>query len=371
VAAFGGVDEMSRDFMVTYRGRLWASTIGQLLPVVAAPGDAPGVVVWLARFDRLIAIFSLVAAAALAVTAPPLTAVLGGLWGAFAAGVIWLAALAIGRGQVWAVVLSGFVCFVNALIFVASLGQPPGGWTISLNGLAGLLLLLRLLANLDEVSRWTQGSQPISNRLGWPIGIPLVGWALIAGFAGHVPDPTQIGPSDVHATALVTCAVPAGATEQGEPLVPTATIDLRVTYDRVDAWPRGLLRDAGSWGDVIEVDVGPLGGWASDIRATGTGPDGHEVAVDISVWAEVPASLGAQGDEDHIVGEILGADQRPGRTIRVVIPTMTTVGDARSPDEVGAPLEGMVATIRVHHLDRFTLRGSGACGEDVPLEPRH
>jgi hypothetical protein len=89
------------------------------------------------------------------------------------------------------------------------------------------------------------------------------------------------------------------------------------------------------------------------------------------VWAEVPGSIGAQGDEDHIVGELLGADQRPGRPIRVVIPTMTTVGDARPPDEVGAPLEGIVATVRLHHLDRFMLEGFGACGEQVAFEPRH
>ena len=43
IADFGGVDQLSGDLRSVYHSRLWASTIGVLLPAMAAPDHRPGV----------------------------------------------------------------------------------------------------------------------------------------------------------------------------------------------------------------------------------------------------------------------------------------------------------------------------------------
>ena len=370
IAALGGVDEVSHDFMVTYRGRLWASTIGQLLPVATSSDQPPGIVVWLARFDWVIAILSAVAALALLATASPGRAVVSAAFGSFSAVVLALAATAIRRRQTWAIAVSAFICLVNALIFFASFSQLSGGTTISVNGLAGLVLLLGVWGNLPVLDDWGAGSGRISFRLGVPVGIGVVGWSLIAGFAPDVPDPTQIGPSDIRATALITCAVPPGRPEAGESFVPVRTLDLRVTYDRVDAWPRGLLRDASSWGDIIEFDPGRFFFAPGDVQATGTLQDGSSEPLDVSWLVDVPTELDTSDGERRIAGQIHGSDQRPGRTIRIVVPTSPMPADDGLPEELEAPPDSIVGMVRLYHLDRFTLQGFGACGEEVALEPR-
>jgi hypothetical protein len=297
--------------------------------------------------------------------------VLNAALGLYGAAVLWVAAIALRRGQGWALAVSAFILVVNVAILVTSLRPPNGGWNLSINGLIGLLLLAALIVGWDRVSAWVAGSRPIPDRLGWPIGVLLVAWALVAGFTGRLPDPTQIGPSDIRATAVIACSVPAGSTEGGEPLVPAPTIDLRIIYDRVDVFPRGVLRDAGSWGDVIEVSVEPFSVFPGDIRATSAAPGANADPLDVSALTDLPPSASEIDDQQDIVGEILGTEQRAGRILHIVIPTTTQVGDDRPPEEVGTPLEGMAATIRVHHLDRFTLQGFGECAKAVELEPRH
>lgn len=369
VAALGSVGAVSRDFMVTYRGRLWAATIGQLLPIATSSDQPPGIVVWLARFDWVIAILSGVAALAVLATASPARAVISAAFGAFSAVVLALAATAIRRRQSWAIAVSAVICLENALIFFASFSRPSGGTMISLNGLAGLILLLGVWGNLRVLDDWGAGSGRISLKLGVPVGIGVVGWSLIAGFAPNMPDPTQIGPSDIRATALITCDVPPGPSELGESFVPVRTLDLRVTYDRVDAWPRGLLRDTNSWGDIIEFDAGRFSFAPGDVQARGTLQDGSSEPVDVSWLVDVPTELVTPDDQGRIAGEIHGSDQRPGRTIRVVVPTWPIPADDQ-PEELEAPPESIVGMVKVHHLDRFTLQGFGGCGQEVALEPR-
>ncbi|HET7029547.1 MAG TPA: permease prefix domain 1-containing protein [Candidatus Limnocylindrales bacterium] len=368
VAAFGGADVLGRELMATYRGRLWASTIGQLLPVIGQASRAPWPISWIVPFDRLIAAFSLVAAAAFLLTGSPLRAVLGFTIGVLAAAVIWLAATALRRGQRWAAIVSAYVCLINAVIFFVTLSPSAGGVNVSLNGLLGLVLLFALAANLSSLGVWLARSRPLPSPLGLLVGGVLVAWSVVAGTGGNLPDPSQIGPGDIRASAIVTCGPADGTTESGEPLPPAPTLDLRVTYDRVDPWPRGLLRDGTSWGDVIQLDVGRFYPALGEVRASGVADDGRAETVDVSVWAEVPAELSSANAQDQIVGEILGADQRAGRTIRVIIPTMPIlIGDGTSSDDAPA-LDGIVASIRFHHLDRFTLRGFAECDKQLTLE---
>jgi hypothetical protein len=84
---------------------------------------------------------------------------------------------------------------------------------------------------------------------------------------------------------------------------------------------------------------------------------------------DVPTELVTPDDQGRIAGEIHGSDQRPGRTIRVVVPTWPIPADDQ-PEELEAPPESIVGMVKVHHLDRFTLQGFGGCGQEVALEPR-
>jgi uncharacterized membrane protein (UPF0136 family) len=370
VAAFGGNEVVARELMVTYRGRVWASTIGQLLPLVARAGDPPSPMGWLVRFDRIIAVLSVLGAVTFLLTGSPVRAIVGFVSGVAAAAVVWLAATALRRGQRWALNVSALVCAVNALIFFVALAPPGGGINISLTGLLGLVLLLRLAVNLAPLNAWVAGSRPISAPLGGFIGGCVIAWSGFALAGGNIPDPTQIGPADVRAIALVTCRVPPGTREGAETSNPAPTLDLEVTYDRVDAWPRGLLRDRASWGDVIRLNVGPsfyvsMG----DIRATGADSDGTRRHVDVSSWVDVPADLSPEAQR-QIVGEILGTDQRAGRTIHLIAPTLPLQVDADHADDPGIPPDGIVASIELRHLDRFTLRGFAGCDAPIQLEPR-
>lgn len=373
IAAFGATDVVARELMVTYRGRLWASTIGQLLRVVIRSDEPPAPINWLVRFDRVIAVLSVVAAVVFGLTGSPTPALVGSTMGIGAAVIMWLAATGLRGGRSWAARVSAYVCAVNAAIFFVVLAPPGGGVTISLNGLSGLVLLLTLAAQLTPIGAWVAGSRPISRPLGATVGVVLVAWTVMILTDGAIPDPTQIGPSDIHAVALVTCPDPATPAGRDPAQGVARTLDLRITYDRADWSPRGLLRDNLSWGDVIELDVGSAFASLGDVRAAGIDAAGTTQQVNVSMWTDIPAEVSGMGDEPHIVAEILGADQRAGRTIRVIVPTFATVGAddlANVADVADAPEDGIVATIRIHHLDRFTLEGFASCDQPVTLEAR-
>jgi hypothetical protein len=373
IAGFGGADVIGREFMESYHGRLWASTIGQLLPVGQAAGHPPGVVVWMARFDRAMALFSVLAAVALLLTASPVRAAVGVTLGIAAAGILWLAAEALRRGQIWAVAVSAFALLFNAVTFFASLGQPPGGWTISINGLIGLLLLIWLLADIPAVTDWVAGSTTLGERLGWPIGIAVIAWALMAAFGPSLPDPTQIGPEDIDASASVTCA--ATTLEDGTHIVPAPTVVIVIAYHRTDLAPRGIVRDASSWGDTIDVIANPTAARIGPPTATSQEGDGSAEPIDVStIIGEGPSqtvlgSVAPFGDVTIVpaAAGILGVDQVAGRTIRITVPTTMDLVDDRVPAEVGTPLPGSEVDVRLHHLDRFVLNATIPCGGQARL----
>jgi hypothetical protein len=374
IAGFGGADVIGREFMDTYHGRLWASTIGQLLPVASAGGQMPGAVLWTARFDRFIALFNIGAAAVWLVTASPVKAAVGASLLVVGATILWLAATGLQRGQSWAVRASLIALLANAVQFFLSLGQPPGGWTVSINGLIGLVLLIAMVASSIAVDQWVAGSKPIRRRLGVPLALGLISWALLPVLPS-VADPTQIGPADIDAIASVSCAV--APSDDGVPRIPSPTVVLAVAYHRVDLAPRGIWRDPSSWGDMIEAAVQSGGVEFGIVTATMTDGSGQTDPVDVSNIVE--PDLGSTQFNDGpifgidnengqlVVGEILGADQRAGRTIKITIPTVTNIGDGRPAAEIGTPVDGMYAQVRLSHLGRFVLVANVPCGGQAKL----
>jgi hypothetical protein len=102
IAEFGSVDQLSGDLGAVYHSRLWASTIGVLLPAMAVRDQRPGVIGWL-RLTLVVAM--LLSALRLIVgawQATPLRALGTGVAGVIGLVVFALAFHAIARGQRWA-----------------------------------------------------------------------------------------------------------------------------------------------------------------------------------------------------------------------------------------------------------------------------
>jgi len=91
--------------------------------------------------------------------------------------------------------------------------------------------------------------------------------------------------------------------------------------------------------------------------------------IDVSRWVEAPDGLTPEG-ERQIVGEILGTDQRAGRTIHLIVPTLPVESDPARADDPGIPSDRPVGSIEVRHVDRFTLRGFPGCDSPIQLQPR-
>jgi hypothetical protein len=390
IRGFGAADVVGPAFIQTFHSPLWASTIGQLLPIAAGSESAPGAVTWAIRFTRLLAILNGLAAVAIAVSWSPVRAVISAGLLLLGAVVLWLAAEGLRRRQSWATPVVVVNLLLQAATFFVTLFPPGGGWNISLNGIAGLILLLWLANSHVAIDAWTAGSRSVASWLQAATLTALLASAAVAVVGSSLPDPTLIGPDDLSAVASVTCAVgtadtgdttdtadTADTTDAGEPLIPAPTVVLDVTYRRVDAWPRGLVNSNNGWGDTIGMDVTPVpaGVLVPTAIAVG-GPGSPDTPVDVSTIIgddKVASMLGQtvsvfdEIDSPSVVGEILGVDQRAGRTIRVTIPTSVNIGDGREFDELGTPLPAMGVNIRLAHLDRFVLVARLGCGETGPL----
>ena len=102
VRELGGVEQLGRDFRRTYHSRLWASTVGILLPAVAPREVRPSSVGWL-RFT--LAVVVVLTGIGLLFTLPQATPVRAIATLAVDAMGLWapaLAFLALARGQRWA-----------------------------------------------------------------------------------------------------------------------------------------------------------------------------------------------------------------------------------------------------------------------------
>jgi hypothetical protein len=246
-----------------------------------------------------------------------------------------------------------FALVVNVVILLASLLPPGGGINISLNGLAGLIILVALLGN-PGVEGWLRGSAVLPSRIGAIVGAVLLGWALAPYAGDRLPDPTQIGPRDLAVLASMTCADSAAQAHSQE----IALITLDMTPTRVDAWPLGVLKDRDAWGDAIEVRFAD----ESTIVVPGR-------VVDLGSGAEIVPSWGDRVhrdlDPNELVAGIPGSAMEPGRTIRVTLPAYGQTETETGVDPI--PIE---AQVEYGHVDRFVLVGNLECGARAPLHER-
>jgi hypothetical protein len=350
---FGGGDTIGPAFVRAYHSALWASTIGALLPIAAGTNRPLGAIRWAILFDRFIALFSVLAGVVLLATWTPVRAIVAGTLVVAGGLVLWLAAEALQRGQRWGHAATVVCLIVNVVILFASLFPSTGGVNVSLNGLAGLIILVALLGNAG-VEGWLRGSATLPSRIGAVVAAVLLGWALAPYVGDRLPDPTQIGPNDVSVVASLTCAT---TVEQADSKG-IAEIVVDVTPRRLDAWPLGFLKDQDAWGDAIEVRFADESTVVNPGRVT-----------DLATGAELTGGWGERVhpdlDPNRLVTGILASEMRAGRTVRVTIPAY-----GQSLFEIGAEPIPIEAHVAYGHIDRFILVGNLECGGRGPLHER-
>ena len=371
IEEFGGAPELAPGFRDAFHSRFWASTIGVLLPTERGGPGRPTSITALACLAVLAAVLTVGGAVVVALNATPARALLLTPLFGLGAAVDWLAAVAIVRGQRW-----GF--FVGLLIAVAMLLQGLAqmtsgpGTNISLSGIAAAVTLVAIGVNGAGVDAWFARSRPLPGPLAAAVGL-VAALSIAAGLApSAVPDPTQIGPEDITATAAVSCwteAVPPpdpGAEDDSdhdpnERVLKVAT-NARIRWLRTDLFPKGFTVGPEGYGDALafqpNISLGQLG--APEIE-----PWPADIGVEYGSWGpavpdEVSEVEGAGGSVRGIDGQLI----RPGNEITARSEFMGIIVG-----ELGENIEPPLVDVTYWHLDRFVLRASVSCGHEAQLAP--
>ena len=229
IAAFGTPVVLGGDLTLAYHSRLYASTLGALLPPVIARTAHP---VGLRRVSLLLVAMAGVSAfgAAFALMRlPPTRMVVLAATLVAVAILCVLAVRALLRGQRWALAFARLCVPVAVGAWVIGLLEHP--IRIDVLGVVGLLALWPAFG--PGLSEWVAASRPIGRALGSGVaGVLLVGVGLSLG-ANAVPELTAARPSDLHLDLAVQCTM-TGASVTG--LVVTAGVVL----DRLDVLPNGF-----------------------------------------------------------------------------------------------------------------------------------
>jgi hypothetical protein len=373
IAELGTADQLAPDFSRTYHSRLWASTIGVLLPAVAPRDERPAVVGWL----RLtLGLAMLVVGIGLALLVPQATPVRAlGTLVAEVAGLVAMS-LAIGglaRGQRWALLYAIGVCIALLAWGVESvLVTPSGSITIPLGAILAAAVLLAVYAAWDRLQAFVAGSAPIGRKMGVVLLLSLLVPATVPPVLAALPDPTQAGPDDLRMSVSMVCdrgdvAFDGIGTVYG---IQRVTLMAEMSWQRSDLLPKGVagLFHAPDYGNsagfrlLDEAPDLPLPTW---LLANGDVP-----VVDLAT-GESAGWFGSTAPSVALLPETIGSFTigiapeaiRAGHTIRATW-LLTPVSDA------GAAWPRI--EVAYAHLDRFLLEGTVSCGEtttahQVPL----
>jgi hypothetical protein len=386
IRSFGSAQRLGVEMTVAYHSRLYASTIGVLVPAVAGSADRP------AGVGRLQALLLIPILGTVAVAAGELGSLTPGrallsVVGAAAAVSMSLAAiLAIGRGQRWALRYAQLLVFLALAFAVDTLvSMPANTYQVPIAGLLGLYCLGPALG--ADMTKWTAASRPLGKLLG-PLVALTVAAGLILPFAAPVmPDPSQVSPGDLDLRLSVACARDAGG------YVTALDLTTQFRWDRLDLLPSGIKgglktlvgRSAdgdglvygvlpgagphldeynGKWLDPPTSDFSSapwLGGNASqqDLRDNGavvgswqwSGPE---------PWLAETTARGYYSDLETISASMPQAGHQYALRQRVLPSSITGVSADRDP----------LIFVRYQHLDRFVVEAVATCerpGIGVPV----
>ena len=231
IAGFGDADRLGREMTSAYHSRLYASTIGVLLPAVAGSSDRPYGYGRSRALVFLTGFFTLVGGAVVANMQTPFRLLVSVLALLLAFFITVLAYRALARRQRWALVYVQ----VLALAFVAGwivecVVQPV---QVSLLGIVALVVLDAVFRK--DLSLWVGSSRRTGKLLGMVIVVAvLLPYVPLA--VGAVPDPTQASPADLSITVRADCTRTGGAVAGG-------TVTATIRWARTDFLPNGFRPD--------------------------------------------------------------------------------------------------------------------------------
>jgi len=249
IASFGEADRLGRDMTSAYHSRLYASTIGVLLPAVLSTTDKPKGYGWARTFLFLIGLIEMLTVLGVLFLSrlTPVRMVVAESMMVAAASITILAYRALARSQRWALVYVKFLAIAYVAYCIVQVFLPPS--TISFTGIFVAVFVLPAVFD-PELARWVTGSR----RTGAVIGAMIVA-SIVMGMAANplaaaMPDPTQASPTDLSITVRVDCVRTGG-------LVTNGTVTATVRWARTDFLPYGL-RPSMTQTDQIGVSSAPV-----------------------------------------------------------------------------------------------------------------
>lgn len=329
---FGQSRRIGQELTGAYRGRFWASTISVLLPPTATRPTSPRIAWWLGaslRFYGVVLAFLVVGTAA---ELSPVKALIVVATGVPAVATLFVAALAMGRRQRWAVELAIVINVVGLLFGAWEMLSTPN--LLSVNVIVSGILLIAAHHERLTLARWIRRSRSIPTRLAVPLLAAAVGGFILPGVAAGLPDPSQAGPEDLHISASMACHET--LTHGG-----SVTVDLR--WDRTSLMPGGLA-NAANYGDNLVLELDPMIAAPSDYPYLTDRDTGERVA-EPNMFQ--PAAEHLMFRDDLTGPGVIGIEQgrlEAGRTYRLTW-EFDVYGDVA--------LSDLQAGVEYWHVDRF------------------
>ena len=377
IRTFGRPAEVGRELTRSFHGRLWASTIGVLIPGDTRIDETrPGLIGWLRLGVAIEAVLMLLGVAA-ALADPPLQALLAGVPAAASFFLLIGAYIALGRGRRWALHVA-VVALLGDLFEWFTAPHPPGVF-ISFTGLLAVALLFAIWNTQLGAGPWFErGARPGK----WStLGLAGIVAVAHAGYAVGpvIGDPTQVTARDLDLRLVVVCGP--SPDEVGFQAM-TATVTL--TWARHDLVPNGLVnafsgpRDSDAmsvkaiWVDGPPIDPDVPSNWA----LTDSPPNqpwlepGYESSPDAGARVTLEPPID-QTDDPLGIGIVDPTIAAPGFPAGI-LPDLMAPGHAYSATwRFGqlAPVPWPSIVVRYVHDYRFAFEASAACGETAVGHP--
>ena len=232
IRSFGQASRLGREMTGAYHSRLYATTVGALLPAATASPGQPAGYRRLRVLLALIAVFQFVLVGTL-INLTPVRAVLFALGLGFSIALSVLAFRAFGRAQRWALRYCQFMLAMALVTGAATLfSQPPDGVSIPILGILGLWMLGPAIG--PQMAEWFSHSRPLGRGLAIAVAMSAAAGFALPQLATVMPDPTQVTASnlDLRVSAVCTRDTGGGVTDV------EVTTSLR--WSRLDILPYGL-----------------------------------------------------------------------------------------------------------------------------------
>ncbi len=230
IESFGGADELAPGMTRAFHSRLFASTIGVLLPAVVPPDDRPHGFTRSRFLLGLVALFTACGIVVYAWTQPltPIRELIFLAVNAFSLAMLVLAYRALERQQRWALHLVQLLAATVILAGVVELLLKP----ISISFFAILGLFVLPAARGRVMADWVANSRAVSVGVGLAIAAAVVLPYVAQPVLAFVPDPTVASADDLAMRVTVTC-------EHGPDGVTGGSVQVDLRWNRTDLLPYG------------------------------------------------------------------------------------------------------------------------------------